>query len=67
VSFVLDVDQSAHRVGRVLAARLDLFEKGFGVVMILTARPATQRLAAGGVGGGDAREDGERCRRARPR
>src|SRR5262249_35905920 len=66
VSFVLEVDQSAHRVGRALAAWLDQFEKGFGVVMILTARPATEGLAAGCIGGGDACKDGERCCRARP-
>src|SRR5436190_16470879 len=66
VSFVLEVDQTAHRVGRALATWLDQFEKGFGVVMILTARPATEGLAAGRIGGGDACEDGERCRRTRP-
>src|SRR5439155_12110116 len=42
------------------------FEKGFRVVMILTARPATEGHAAGCVGRGDAGEDGEGRRRARP-
>ena len=66
MSFVLEVDESPHRVGGILAARLDQLEKRFGVVVILTARAATQSLAADGIRSGDSRQDQECGRRARP-
>jgi hypothetical protein len=41
----------------------DQLQKRLGVMMTLTARAATERLAAGSIGGGDAGEDHERRRR----
>jgi hypothetical protein len=66
MSLVLEVDESPHRVGGILAARIDQLEKRFGVVVVLTTRAATKRLAAGGIGRRDSRQDEERGRRARP-